>query len=110
ESDRHPVFDDGSIPFPPDGAEISGAKWFAPLRALTDEDVWQATKDLYIPYNEAKYDENRAAADPDNVVACSRCLTDQGRVFCPDVGRKIDAANWDRDSTRHHFLHKFFGL
>jgi hypothetical protein len=109
ESDRHPVFGDGAVPFPPDGTKISGAQWYAPLRSMTDEEVWQATKELHIPHNEAKYDQARETADPDNVVACSRCLTGQGRVFCHDAGREIDVAEWDRDSTREYLLGKFFG-
>src|SRR5262249_9179860 len=110
ETDRHPIFAGSSIPFPLDGAQFSGSSWYAPLRSMTDEEVWQATKDLYIPYNEAKYDRDEQAAAPDNTVACSRCLTGRGRVFCPDVGREIDAAEWDHDSTRQHFLNRFFGL
>ncbi len=109
-SDRHSIFGDDPIPFPPDGAEIAGAAWYAPLREMTDDEVWRATRDLNIPYNEAKYDQNRAQADPDDVVACSRCLTEQGRVFCHDVGAEIDAAEWDRDWPRRYFLRRFFDL
>lgn len=108
-SDRHPIFAGAPIPFPPDGAELSGARWYAPLRSLTDQQVWLATKDLSVPYNQAKYDEGQDAADPDSVVGCSRCLTESGRVFCHDVGREIEAVDWDHDSTRKYFFNKFFG-
>lgn len=110
EADRHPIFDGAPIPFPSDGTEFSGARWYAPLRAMTDDDVWQATKEIGIPYNAAKYDRGEAVADPDSVVACSRCMTGKGRVFCHDVGAEIDAAEWDHDWTRQYFLNKFFGL
>jgi hypothetical protein len=110
QSDRHPIFGDAPIPFPSDGAEFSGAKWYAPLRSLTDEDVWRATRELFIPYNEAKYDQRRARTDPDNVVACSRCVTGHGQVFCHVKQSEVEAAEWNRVSNRNYFLRKFFDI
>lgn len=106
DADRHPLLG-GVIPYPPDGVEIGGARWYAPLRDLTDVDVWAAIYELGLPFNKAKYEGNDRA-DPDCVIACSKCLTEKGRIWCHDVGREIEATKWDSEGARAVFLQKFF--
>lgn len=105
DCDTHPIF--GRAPYPPDGTLSCGTRFYAPLRHLSDDQVWQAIRDLDIPYNQAKYDARDDLADPDCVVACARCLEGSGRVFCPDVGRQIDSYEWDRGSLLQAFRSRF---
>lgn len=104
ESDSHPLL--GRLAWP-ENATIGGARLCAPLRNLTDELVWQATLDLHLPYNQAKYDAHREAADPDCVVACTNCLAGPGRVYCPDEQREILGFAWDHEESRRAFQKRF---
>jgi 3'-phosphoadenosine 5'-phosphosulfate sulfotransferase (PAPS reductase)/FAD synthetase len=104
ESDSHPLL--GCLAWP-ERATIGGAKVCAPLRNMTDEMIWQATLDLSLPYNQAKYDDHREQADPDCVVACTNCLDGPARVYCPDEQREILGFAWDREESRLAFQNRF---
>lgn len=105
DCDTHPIF--GRAPYPPDGTLSCGTMFYAPLRDLSDDQVWQAIRDLGLPYNRAKYDGRDDLADPDCVIACARCLEGGGRVFCPDAGQEIDSIDWDRESMSAAFRNRF---
>jgi len=94
-------------PFPPaDGSPLDNTHFFAPLRELTDGEVWQATKDLGIPYDEEIYGDGKT----DEVAFCTACVTGCGEsVYCPDQKKNIpvNAVDW---AAGLKFFKERFGL
>lgn len=98
-TDSHPI--GGENPFPRD-IEFASSRLVAPLRDLTENQVWDAILELGVPYDEQRYagDEER---DPSNVHACTKCVTHSGAVYCPKVKRQIDSVVWDKDASLEAF-------
>jgi hypothetical protein len=83
---------------PADGWTLGRARVYAPLRHLSDEEVWAAIRELGVPYDEDRYD--RGGPDPDEVRACSKCLqAGEGEVFCPKEGKPIPRVGWDKQAS-----------
>lgn len=61
-------------------ARIGNMELISPLADWTDEEVWEATRSLNIPFNASKYAGNEMA-DPDNLIANLNCLR-QGACTC----------------------------
>jgi Phosphoadenosine phosphosulfate reductase family len=92
---------------PTDGWELGRAKVYAPIRYLNDSQVWEAIKELGVPYDKDRYDNN--APDPDTLQACSLCLqAGEGKVFCPKEQVEIDRIVWDKAASlaafRNHYI------
>jgi len=98
DCDEHPLLGKGF--WPPDGDGC-----FAPLRHMTDEDVWRAIRDLEIPVEEAVYN----GSVPDGPSFCTRCLSAQGDVFCPAVNDLIPPFQWNREAALSAFNTRFGG-
>lgn len=98
DSDDHPVLGKGYWQADGDGC-------FAPLRHLTDEEVWEAIRELEIPVEEAIYD----GREPDGPAFCTRCLGEEQAVFCPAAGRIIPRFDWSPSAALSAF-HQRFGL
>lgn len=47
--------DSDEIPPMPDGSMLGAARFYAPLRTLSDEDVWGQIHRLSVPYDELRY-------------------------------------------------------
>lgn len=91
---------------PPDGWQLGKSKVFAPLRHLTDEQIWQAIREKEIPYDVDRYDHQ--GSDPDSVQACTRCLTsNEKEVFCPKENRMIPVINWQPQERLKEFRQRF---
>jgi len=102
KTDYHPLLH--GIELLPDG-NFGNTKICAPLRDMTDEEVWNAIYELDIPYDRKRYDQR--GPDPDSLYACTRCLTGQGEVFCPKVKQNIPAVVWDRQDALTEFQRRF---
>jgi hypothetical protein len=96
DSDEHPLLGQGY--WQPDGDGC-----FAPLRHMTDEEVWQAIRDLEIPVEEAVYDGSESQ-DPS---FCTRCLSDDPEVFCPAAGKVIPRFDWNGPAALSAFHQRF---
>jgi len=85
---------------PADGWQLGKAKVFAPLRHLSDEEVWSAIKTMGVPYDIERYEGG--GSDPDCMSACTQCLQPGiGKVFCPKQQAEIDRVAWSpRDSLQ----------
>lgn len=106
DTDSHEVL--GGTGFcPEDGWQLGRARVFAPLRHLSDADVWAAIKALGVEYDEERYD--RGGADPDTYRACSECLKEGGSatVFCPKAGERIPRRNWHGRARLREFQARF---
>lgn len=92
--------------FPPDGWTLGQAKVFAPLRHLSDDQVWAEIKATNIPYDEIRYDQG--GSDPDCVKACTQCLQPGiGRVFCPKLRTEVDRVTWSPADSLQAFRNRF---
>lgn len=92
---------------PPDGWMLGRAKMFAPLRHLSDAEVWKAIRELNVPVDEERYAGDEAK-DGGQVSACTRCLqagTDQ--VFCPKEQKEIGRIAWDAQESLSAFRQRF---
>ena len=96
DSDEHPILGKGY--WQPDGDGC-----FAPLRSLSDEEVWQAIRELEIPVEEAVYD----GSEPDGPSFCTRCLSEEPEVFCPAAGRVIPRFDWNPSAALSAFRQRF---
>jgi 3'-phosphoadenosine 5'-phosphosulfate sulfotransferase (PAPS reductase)/FAD synthetase len=106
DSDSHEVLG-GSGFCPADGWPLGEAKVYAPLRHMTDTDVWAAIKSLGVAYDEKRYDEG--GADPDTYRACSECLKEgeSATVYCPKTGERIPRQNWHGQQRLKEFQSRF---
>jgi 3'-phosphoadenosine 5'-phosphosulfate sulfotransferase (PAPS reductase)/FAD synthetase len=105
DSDSHDALG-GSGFCPPDGWALGRAKVYAPLRHMTDSDVWAAIREMDVPYDTERYD--RGGTDPDSVVACTACLQEgAGVVFCRKEGAYIPRVPWDRWTSLNAFRERF---
>lgn len=92
--------------FPADGWSLGKAKVIAPLRHLTDAQVWAEIKTQGVPYDVQRYDEG--GSDPDCVRACVQCLQPGiGRVFCPKQQTEIDRIKWNPQESLAAFRNRF---
>ncbi len=96
DSDEHPVLGKGY--WMPDGDGC-----FAPLRHMTDEEVWQAIREMEIPIEEAVYD----GTVPDGPSFCTRCLSGEPEVFCPAAGKVIPRFDWNPSAALSAFQQRF---
>lgn len=63
-----------------------------PLWHWTDEDIWAYIKDVGLPYDRARYDDQREQTNPDQFPTCWNCLDTRKigkQVFCPSMGSMI---------------------
>lgn len=92
--------------FPADGWSLGQAKVIAPLRHLTDAQVWAEIKAAGVPYDVERYE--RGGNDPDCVRACTQCLQPGiGRVFCPKAQTEIDRVAWNPAESLRAFRARF---
>lgn len=96
DADEHPVLGKGY--WQPDGDGC-----FAPLRSMSDEEVWQAIREMEIPVEEAVYD----GSEPDGPSLCTACLEHRGEVFCPREQRVISEYLWDSQARVSEFKTRF---
>lgn len=103
KTDSHYVT--GSNPIPED-FEFGDTRFAAPLRNLTDSDVWTLIMELGVPYDEKRYlgDEGR---DPSIKHFCTRCLQGKGEVFCPKETKMIPSVEWDKQTSLDAFRERF---
>lgn len=105
DSDYHWSFGGRGF-FPADNWTLGRAKVIAPLRHLTDEQVWAEMKSAGIPYDADRYE--RGGSDPDCVRACTQCLQPGiGRVFCPKAQTEIDRVQWNPTKSLQAFRQRF---
>lgn len=91
---------------PEDGWQLGKAKVYAPLRHMTDADVWRAIKELNVQYDRSRYDEG--GADSDSTFACSACLQEgAGEVYCRKAGKSIPRVEWNRTESLRAFRQRF---
>jgi hypothetical protein len=96
DSDEHPVLGNGYWQTDGDGC-------FAPLRTMSDEEVWQAIREMEIPVEESVYN----GSEPDGPSFCTRCLSDQAEVFCPAAGKVIPRFDWNPSAALSAFHQRF---
>jgi hypothetical protein len=93
-TDSHPIF--ANQPHIIDGMPFGNTKLYAPLRDLTDSDVFQA---LF---------ERGIVVPPENgsVNLCTRCLRNEA-TFCPMVGAEIPPHTWSPADSLAAFQARF---
>lgn len=105
ESDYHWVLG-GSGFCPADGWLLGRSKVYAPLRQMQDSEVWQAIKELNVPYNKERYDNG--APDDSTLFSCSRCLQEgEGEVFCLKEQKMISRIEWQPNDRVKEFRQRF---
>ena len=104
-TDTHLIFE-GLEVLPEDGFQFGGTKFYAPLRDLTDEDVWTLIRELKVPFDEKRYAGNDSF-NPDLLLACTRCLQSTSGVFCPEQQKEIPAYQWDKQGALDAFRARF---
>lgn len=96
DCDTHWIKGDGTLPT--DGFELGRARVYAPLRHMTDEQVYSAIIDLGLPYT----------VQPDELPLCTACLqAGDGKVYCLAVDQPIDRVNWDPALSLATFRNRF---
>lgn len=96
DCDEHPLLGTGY--WQPDGDGC-----FAPLRHMSDEEVWRAIREMEIPIEESVYDGTESG-DPS---FCTRCLSGEPEVFCPAAGKVIPRFAWDSTAALSAFHQRF---
>lgn len=91
---------------PADGWSLGNTKFYAPLREMKEAEVWQAIKELNVPYDTERYEGS--GLDPDVYHACTKCLYGE-RVFCPKEQRMIESVDWNPGLSLSSF-HQRFGF
>lgn len=82
--------------------EIEG--FIAPLWHMTDEEVWEAIREMEIPVEESVYD----GREVDGPAFCTNCLSEgEGQVFCPEVKGMIPRFTWQPQAARAAFDVRF---
>ena len=104
-SDGHELL--GVNPFPPDGFPMDGTRFYAPLRHMTDEGVWEAIYREDVPYDRRRYDARDDMADPDSLLVCTRCLGGEGNIFCPELQQRIPVFDWNRQGALTRFRERY---
>lgn len=104
DSDSHPALGSGFCP--PDGWRLGKAQVFAPLRDMTDEDVWKAIRELDVPFDDERY--TNGGPDPDEIRACTNCLREgEGEVFCRKVQAMVPRVAWEPQERLKEFRQRF---
>lgn len=83
--------------------QADGDGCFAPLRHMSDEEVWQAIREMEIPVEEAVYD----GSVPDGPSLCTGCLETTGDVFCPREQKVIPGYVWDSQARVSEFRTRY---
>jgi hypothetical protein len=74
-----------------------------PLWHMADEEVWIAIREMEIPIEESVYDGREA----DGPSLCTRCLSGNEEVFCPDARRMIPPFVWNSSAALAAFNTRF---
>lgn len=75
-----------------------------PLWNMTDEEVWEAIREMEIPVEESVYD----GREVDSLPLCTRCLSQgEGEVFCPEVKGTIPRFKWQPQAALAAFNTRF---
>lgn len=91
----------GTVPYAKDGTVIGGAKFFAPIRHMSDEEVLGYLRELGPEFED--FD--------DSLPMCTSCFTSKdAEVFCPMEQMTIPTIPWQADAGLAHFRSRFFGL
>lgn len=93
----------GSNPLPQD-MQFGSTRLVAPLRDMTDAQVWDAITELGVPYDELRYPDSTDARDPSAKHFCTRCL--EGPTICPKTGEKLEF-EWDKTASLEAFRNRF---
>lgn len=108
DSDSHRVL--GDDPFPDDGYFLGDAQVYAPLRHMSDADVWSVIEELHVPVDRQRYSFSDETRDDGVLKLCTACYSSgESEVFCPDERRLIPVQPWDRQASLNGFR-QFYGL
>lgn len=87
----------GDSPLKGDGFMLGKARVYAPLRHLSNEQVYAAAYEMKVPI-----------VEPAEPQLCTRCMThSDSEVFCPDAGRFIPTVEWDRQQALNDFRNQY---
>lgn len=96
----------GSGWLPRDGYQLGRGQMYAPLRGMSDDDVWQAIRELGVNYDRQRYDHD--GNDPAELSLCTACIVSHdSEVYCPDVQHSIAVQPWDRQASLTAFINRF---
>lgn len=74
KTDSHPMVGDVDL----DNLRFGSTTFAAPLKDFSDADVWEAIRQIGIPYDQARYDEKKIERDPDSLLVCAECFRRAG--------------------------------
>lgn len=94
-------------PFNAPVIECDGVTLVQPLFNWTPAEVLAKVRELGLPYAKEWYDGGNDEFETGMLHACSRCLTDAERVFCPLENTVIPTVKWDRAGMLDSFRNKF---
>lgn len=78
--------------------KVGGEEFYAPLYHWTREEVIEKSIELGL---------NLDGDDTGNIEACSNCLKDVDRVWCPKLGQEIDTIKWDKADNLDYYRSKY---
>lgn len=89
--DKHPTL--GSIVQAPI-QQLRHIEVVYPLYSWTEEQVWEAIRELNAPYDRERYEAGEANID--KVKMCARCLdtSKKGSAWCGFLDREVDYGSW----------------
>lgn len=85
--------------------KLNGVTFIQPIFHWSDEEVREAAKDL--PYAKEYYDEGDESFATDTLLACTNCMTEAEKVYCPLEQKEIPTVKWDRDLALTNFRQRF---
>lgn len=75
----------GAVPLESDAVIYEDFRYLYPLKDWTEKDIWEASKLLGIPQNEARYFQHDMTANNDYYPLCTKCLGSDSEVICPQT-------------------------
>lgn len=91
----------GKIPYAPDGTVIGGSQFFAPIRHMTDDEVFGHLKEIAPEFED--FD--------DSLPVCTNCFTSkEPQVFCPEEQGMINTLPWDGQVGLANFQKRFLDI
>jgi len=77
---------------------VGGEKFYAPLFDWTREQVIEKSIELGLDLD---------GEETGDIQACSNCLKDTDKVWCPKLGQEIDTIKWDRADNLAFYRSKY---
>lgn len=102
----------GKVPLVDSVFEVEGFRFIYPIKEWTEADIWEFSREVGIPQNEARYSGDMSANN-DYYPLCVNCLkAEDGLVDCPKAGERIASigSRLGLEDRREYFKNAFANI